>query len=651
MKKVLAIILSAALLITALAVNVVAASATGTATGTFSGTFTANDYDSGMSTVTGSDVDIDGTWGGQFPDITKIIEKVAPLEDVTHIKVTVTANDITPCWGGEGTSPRVELRWNNRADTNAMTATFETTSGTAGQAVVYGDVPTGTTAVVLNPYAFNDEATDPIEFSVTVEVTYEEQGKVRIGDEYFDTLVEAVDAAQSGDTIYLLDNLEGAGIGIFAPDVKDITIDFGGNTYTCVGPAVGSTGTQSQAFHLEKGADYTPNVTFKNGTITAETGKNVKMLIQNYCNLTLTDMNLIGTTDTQYVLSNNFGNTVIDGNTSITATAGNVAFDVCYANGSYKDGVSVTVNTTGTITGIIELGTWNAAGAATGAPDINDYLDKAKLIINNVKLDGEIRNVVTGTYEPDPEVYSGPTELGLFVSTDMYAAPDATVTVTEPGTYTISKDFGSDGVDYSWIVIKEANSRGWEVGSTTIPTGTKVNITNIKINNTDVTFPDSASQIEYTVGNENKIEYAYYNMYAGGTVSTKPTEGNITSISVTIEIVENKKSEEEIAAELKDKLTETVAINGGVFGAESNVEDYLPEGDYETDDEGNIVIGDVVDDEVDYSHIKLTGGCVYLNENYHAFIVNGRFLAGYHIDNGSGFCPLCRAEINTTPAE
>ena len=115
-----------------------------------------------------------------------------------------------------------------------MTATFETTSGTAGQAVVYGDVPTGTTAVVLNPYAFNDEATDPIEFSVTVEVTYEEQGKVRIGDEYFDTLVEAVDAAQSGDTIYLLDNLEGAGIGIFAADgdVKDFTIDFGGFTYT-----------------------------------------------------------------------------------------------------------------------------------------------------------------------------------------------------------------------------------------------------------------------------------------------------------------------------------------------------------------------------------------------------------------------------------
>ena len=662
MKKVLAIILSAALLITALAVNVVAASATGTATGTFSGTFTANDYDSGMSTVTGSDVDIDGTWGGQFPDITKIIEKVAPLEDVTHIKVTVTANDITPCWGGEGTSPCVELHWNNRADTNAVTATFETTSGTAGQAVVYGDVPIGTTAVVLNPYAFNDEATDPIEFSVTVEVTYEEQGKVRIGDEYFDTLVEAVDAAQSGDTIYLLDNLEGAGIGIFAPDVKDITIDFGGNTYTCVGPAVGSTGTQSQAFHLEKSADYTPNVTFKNGTITAETGKNVKMLIQNYCNLTLTDMNLIGTTDTQYVLSNNFGNTVIDGNTSITATAGNVAFDVCYANGSYKDGVSVTVNTTGTITGIIELGTWNAAGAATGAPDINDYLENANLIINNVKLDGEIRNVVTGTYEPDPEVYSSPAGLELFISTmsDINAPSVATVTnengdsteIAGPGKYKVTYTPTTEITSYDWIMIKSAGSTGQSVAASSIPQGTTIRTTSLKINGSTISFPNDAESVDYTVGTNGQVELKYYfSLNCGGEIfTTKPSE-TISSIEIEFEIVENEKSEEEIAAELKDKLTETVAINGGVFGAESNVEDYLPEGDYETDDDGNIVIGDVVDDEVDYSHIKLTGGCVYLNENYHAFIVNGRFLAGHHIDNGSGFCPLCRAEINTTPAE
>lgn len=510
MKKVLAIVLSAALLITALAVNVVAASATGTATGTFSGTFTANDYDSGMSTVTGSDVDIDGTWGGQFPDITKIIEKVAPLEDVTHIKVTVTANDITPCWGGEGPSPRVELRWNNRAGINAMTATFETTSGTAGQAVVYGDVPTGTTAVVLNPFAFNDQAESPIEFSVTVEVTYEEQGKVRIGDRYFDTLVDAVHAAKDGDTIYLLDNLEGAGIGIFAPDVKDFTIDFGGFTYTCVGDPVGSPGTESQAFHLEKSADKTPKVKLQNGTLTATEDSGVKWLIQNYCDLTLTNMNLNGmnlkrTEETQYVLSNNFGNTVIDGNTSITATAGNVAFDVCYANGPYAGGVSVTVNTTGTITGDIELGVGNVAGDSNLAPDINDYLEKANLTINNVKLEGKIINKVGGfdDYEPD---------------------------------------------------------------------------------NTDGTYE------------ENKAEY-------------------------------------------NEKLQKAIDINGGTFAAGSKVENYLPEGGYKTDAAGNIIVGKKNDSN------RITG-CVYLNEDYHALIVNGRFIAQPHVDNGTGFCVACKGAIN-----
>lgn len=342
-------------------------------------------------------------------------------------------------------------------------------------------------------------------YSAKIITAPEEQGKVRIGDEYFDTLVEAVDAAKDGDTIYLLDNLEGAGIGIFAPDVKDFTIDFGGFTYTCVGPAVGSPSTQSQAFHLEKSADYTPNVTFKNGTITAETGKNVKMLIQNYCNLTLTNMNLKGTKDTKYVLSNNFGNTVIDGNTSITATAGKVAFDVCYANGSYADGVSVTLDTTGTITGDIELGVWNAAGGSNPAPDINDYLEKANLTINNVKLDGEIKNNVGGfnDYEPDN---------------------------------------------------------------------------------------------------------------AGGT-------------------------DEENKAEYNEKLQKAIDINGGTFAAGSKVENYLPEGGYKTDAAGNIIVGKKNDSN------RITG-CVYLNEDYHALIVNGRFIAQPHVDNGTGFCVACKGAIN-----
>lgn len=42
---------------------------------------------------------------------------------------------------------------------------------------------------------------------------------------------------------------------------------------------------------------------------------------------------------------------------------------------------------------------------------------------------------------------------------------------------------------------------------------------------------------------------------------------------------------------------------------------------------------------------KITG-CVYLNEDYHALIVNGRFIAQPHVDNGTGFCVACKGAIN-----
>ncbi len=65
------------------------------------------------------------------------------------------------------------------------------------------------------------------------------------------TLVDAVKNAANGATIKLLKDASGAGVGTFkgAQDgtgVKNFTIDFGGHTYTCTGPAVGSSGTQSQ---------------------------------------------------------------------------------------------------------------------------------------------------------------------------------------------------------------------------------------------------------------------------------------------------------------------------------------------------------------------------------------------------------------------
>ena len=97
-----------------------------------------------------------------------------------------------------------------------------------------------------------------------------------------------------------------------------------------------------------------------NGTLTSTavtSGKEVKMLIQNYANLTLTDMNLVDNTGyIQYALSNNSGETYVNGETYITVGDSSVAFDVYdYTYGGYDETPVVYVNTTGVIKGKIEV--------------------------------------------------------------------------------------------------------------------------------------------------------------------------------------------------------------------------------------------------------------------------------------------------------
>ena len=142
-----------------------------------------------------------------------------------------------------------------------------------------------------------------------------EAATAKTDSEYYATLAEAVQAVVSSEsktgTVTLLKDAAGGGIGLFnakdAVNVK-LTIDFGGFTYTCDDPAVGSVGTESQGFHLEK--DNT--VTLKNGTIkVSPDSKKTIMLIQNYCDLTLENLNLYGSDATQYMISSNYGDTVL----------------------------------------------------------------------------------------------------------------------------------------------------------------------------------------------------------------------------------------------------------------------------------------------------------------------------------------------------
>ena len=198
------------------------------------------------------------------------------------------------------------------------------------------------------------------------------------GSKFYETLKDAVAGAKSGDTVKLLADLNGDGIII--PSSSNLTIDFGGHTYTVDGTLVGSRGTETNGFQLLKNS----TIKFKNGKITSAIAG---IAIQNYSDLTLEDMTVELTTGNTfgmaYTVSNNNGNVVFTGKTNIIAskncTSNVMAFDVCRYS-SYP-GVSVTLddNMTGTIDGGIEISGKKNDGK------------KLELIIKNGNVNGEIK--------------------------------------------------------------------------------------------------------------------------------------------------------------------------------------------------------------------------------------------------------------------
>lgn len=181
---------------------------------------------------------------------------------------------------------------------------------------------------------------------------------VYIEDKGYANLVAAVGDAEDGATVTLLTDIEGAGIVID----KNLTIDFGKNTYT-VNSAVGSQGTETLAFQILAGSGAVPyDVTLKNGTIKvveepAEGSKEIKAVIMNYSNLTLEDMIVDGTGNTEmaYALSTNNGAAEIKGNTSIMVNDGVYAAIDVDGSQSYYGEASLIINTAGTIAGKVEI--------------------------------------------------------------------------------------------------------------------------------------------------------------------------------------------------------------------------------------------------------------------------------------------------------
>ena len=181
-------------------------------------------------------------------------------------------------------------------------------------------------AAMMPTIALAEETTEVVA-EVTTEVAADAVAEV--GGTTYATLAAAVAAAEDGAEIKLLKDAEGPGIVID----KNITINFGGNVYDIIGPAVGSAGTTTLGFQILKDN----KVTLENGTITESTDgaleqpKAVKMLVQNYANLTLDNMVLDGKElggSGRYTLSNNSGTVAIN-NTTVIADENGIAFDAC----------------------------------------------------------------------------------------------------------------------------------------------------------------------------------------------------------------------------------------------------------------------------------------------------------------------------------
>ncbi|MDO5595707.1 MAG: S-layer homology domain-containing protein [Bacillota bacterium] len=234
----------------------------------------------------------------------------------------------------------------------------------------------------------------------------------QIGDTYYKTLADAVAAVQDGSTITLLKDTTGSGIGTYKtpgtdlngnPQIaaKGFTIDFNHHTYSVDKPAVGSKRYETQGFHLEwKGSiDTTPNITLKNGTLDVAQNHdpNLKLLIQNYCNLTLDNMTVDGTNLTKgwasngvpytYVTSNCNGTVNIKDTTIISGNpAYDVAFDVDGARHSYGP-VHLTIDENSRICGKFEVSAQKGnsltinSGYFTSNP--SDYLATGKGLVDS----------------------------------------------------------------------------------------------------------------------------------------------------------------------------------------------------------------------------------------------------------------------------
>lgn len=119
---------------------------------------------------------------------------------------------------------------------------------------------------------------------------------------------------------------------------RDFEVDLAGNSLQLAAPGTGSPGYTNSALWFGKNT----NVTIKDGEVSSA---DIKILIQNYSNLTLDNVHVVVSGTNTYGVSCNYGNTVLKNGTVIDVQNEATAID-CYF-GLHEDledpGVTVTV--------------------------------------------------------------------------------------------------------------------------------------------------------------------------------------------------------------------------------------------------------------------------------------------------------------------
>lgn len=215
---------------------------------------------------------------------------------------------------------------------------------------------------------------------------------LQVPNEYA-TVKAALAVVKDGQTIQLMQDIEGDGIDFKSNNATTYTFDLNNHTYTVTGNLVGSKGSKTQAFRFYDKAD---SITVKNGRLTATAGSNALWLINSYGNVTyenvVVDASKLTSSQTQALHTNNGTNQLL-GTSSVIAPAGYPAIVVNDStSSSYPGAATMTINTKGDIQGNVTVTGGEKAGLT-----ITNVSNKSQMDIVVESGDANMSNLPVGT--------------------------------------------------------------------------------------------------------------------------------------------------------------------------------------------------------------------------------------------------------------